>query len=182
MSITILTVAVAAGMFMLVYRHGLHGWPLWSLAALLCLASSAQLSVSLVNWLSTILVRPGLLPRMDFSTGIPSEYRTLVVVPTLLTDSAYIEELVEALEIRYLANPEPHLHYGLLTDFPDAAAQTLPEDEELLELASQRIEALNEKYKSPEEDRFFLFHRREPGIAGKGNGWAMNGKGGSWRR
>jgi len=84
----------------------------------LCLASSAQLSVSLVNWLSTILVRPGLLPRMDFSTGIPSEYRTLVVVPTLLTDSAYIEELVEALEIRYLANPEPHLHYGLLTDFP----------------------------------------------------------------
>ena len=158
-SITILTLVVAAGMFLLVYRHGIHGWPLWSLAGLLCLAGAVQLSISLVNWLSTILVRPRLLPRMDFSTGIPTEYRTLVVVPTLLTDAVYIEELVEALEIRYLANPEAHLHYGLLTDFPDAAAQTLPADKGLLELACQRIGALNEKYSNPEEDRFFLFHR-----------------------
>jgi cyclic beta-1,2-glucan synthetase len=160
MTITILTLAVAAGMFQLVYRPGLEGWPLLSLAALLCLAGAAQLSISLVNWLSTLFVKPKLLPRMDFSTGgIPADCRTLVVVPTLLTDAAYIEELVEALEIRYLANPDAHLQYGLLTDFPDAVAETLPEDEGLLDLASKSIEALNEKYSSPEEDRFFLFHR-----------------------
>jgi cyclic beta-1,2-glucan synthetase len=105
-----------------------------------------------------------------------------VVVPTLLTDAAYIEELVEALEIRYLANPEAYLHYGLLTDFPDAAAQTLPEDEGLLELASQRIEALNEKYSTLKRTGSFFFTGREPGMAGKGNGWAMSGKGGSWLR
>ena len=44
------------------------------------------------------------LPRMDFSGGIPPESRTLVVVPTLLTSAPNIEELIEALEVRFLAN------------------------------------------------------------------------------
>ena len=78
------------------------------------------MAVSLVNWLSTIWVQPQLLPRMDFSEGIPSEYRSLVVIPTMLSSEEYIEELIEGLEIRYLANRQANLHYGLLTDFTDA--------------------------------------------------------------
>ena len=35
---------------------------------------------------------------------------------------------------------------AVLTDFLDAAEETLPEDEPLLLLARRRIEALNEKY------------------------------------
>jgi len=58
------------------------------------------------------------LPRMDFSKGIPPECRTLVVVPTMLTSTQTIEDLVEALEVRFLANRDDHLHFGLLTDFP----------------------------------------------------------------
>jgi cyclic beta-1,2-glucan synthetase len=159
LSIGLLMLIIAAILFFLVYRAGAHGHWLLSLAVLLCLSGSAQLSISLVNWLTTILVKPSLLPRMDFSDGIPVECRTLVVVPTLLSGAAYIDELAEALEIRYLANRESNLHYALLTDFPDADAEVLPDDEELLELASSRIRALNEKYDYPEEGLFFLFHR-----------------------
>jgi hypothetical protein len=79
-----------------------------------------QLAVSLVNWLSTVLVQPQLLPRMDYANGIPTECRSLVVIPTMLASEAYIEELIEGLEIRYLANKEDNLHFGLLTDFMDA--------------------------------------------------------------
>ena len=57
---------------------------------------------------------------MDFSGGIPPESRTLVVVPTMLTSAQNIEDLVEALEVRFLANRDEHLHFGLLTDFRDA--------------------------------------------------------------
>ena len=62
-----------------------------------------------------------MLPRMDFSEGIPPECRTLVVVPTMLASPGNVEELVEALEVRFLANRDENLHFGLLTDFRDAA-------------------------------------------------------------
>ena len=83
---------------------------------------------------------------MDFSKGIPASSRTLVVVPTLLTSIEGIDELVEALEVRFLANRDENLRFGLLTDFADAAAETMPDDAALLEHARQRIETLNETY------------------------------------
>ena len=113
----------------------------------------------MVNWLATLLVTPHPLPRMDFSEEIPEESRALVVIPTFLTSAPDIENLVEALEVRFLANRDNNLHFGLLTDFQDAAEETLPEDEPLLLLARQRIEELNEKYGNAKGDRFFLFHR-----------------------
>ena len=96
---------------------------------------------------------------MDFSKGIPSESRTLAVVPTMLTGAQEIEDLMEGLEVRFLANRDDNLHFGLLTDFQDAAEETLPSDEPLLQLARQGIEGLNEKYGNAKGDTFFLFHR-----------------------
>src|SRR5689334_7552530 len=99
----------------------------------------SQLAVTLVNWLATSLVTPHPLARMDFSDGIPPELRTLVVVPTLLQSAHSIEDLVEALEVRFLANRDAHLHFGLLTDFQDALQETVPGDEQLVELVQTRI-------------------------------------------
>jgi hypothetical protein len=137
------------------------GLPVWALGlfGLLWLVCTSHLAVALVNWLATALATPLPLPRMDFSQGIPSELRTLVVVPAMLTGTKNIEELIEALEVRFLANRDDHLHFGLLTDFRDAVEETLPEDELLLRLARQKIEALNSQYPCPEGDRFYLFHR-----------------------
>src|SRR5690606_31500849 len=91
---------------------------------------------------------------------IPNEYRTLIIIPTMLSSKKYIEELVEALEVRFLANTQSNLHFGLLTDFLDAKSETMPLDNALIEMASERIKELNEKYKKPEHpDIFFLFHR-----------------------
>src|SRR6185312_10143250 len=52
----------------------------------------------------------------------------------------------EALEVRFLANRDIHLHFGLLTDFPDASAESLGTDAPLLALAEERIKELNRKY------------------------------------
>ena len=120
---------------------------------------ASHLAIALVNWLATLLVRPQPLPRLDFSEGIPLEFSTLVVVPTMLTSPQNIAALIEALEVRFLANRDENLHFGLLTDFRDAPEETLPEDEPLVNLARQGIEALNEKYRSSKGDIFFLFHR-----------------------
>ena len=160
LSITLLTVAFAGLMFFSAYTYGEYSWPILTLVAIISITGAGQLAISLLNWLVTILVRPKLLPRMDFSKGIPSEFRTLITVPTMLSTQADIEELVEALEVRYLANREDNLHFSLLTDFLDSNTETCPEDAALVELVSKRITRLNDKYnQAGSPDTFFLFHR-----------------------
>ncbi len=157
---TIVLLAVLFAGLLMVKAHsgGLHGW-LLALTGILSLMCASQLAVAVVNWLATLLATPHPLPRMDFSKGIPQESRTLVIVPTMITSSQNIEDLIDALEVRFLANRDDHLHFGLLTDFRDALEETLPEDEPLLLQARQRIEELNEKYGNSASDTFFLFHR-----------------------
>ncbi|MBL9190934.1 MAG: hypothetical protein JNJ82_01170, partial [Opitutaceae bacterium] len=123
---------------------------------LLCVS---QIAVAAMNWLSTVLVQPRVLPRLDFSTGIAPGCRTMVVVPTLLTSAEGVEGLIDMLEIHHLANRDPLLHFGLLTDFRDAATSTLPGDDALLQRARHGIEQLNRRYPTEHGDRFFLFHR-----------------------
>jgi cellobiose phosphorylase len=128
------------------------------LAGVLSLLGTSQLSITLINWVATMMVRPSLLARLDFSEGIPDEYRTLVAVPTLLSSPDGVESLVESLEIRFLANRANNISYALLTDFTDARQETMPMDTVLTDLAVKKIAALNEKYKA-DKDIFFLFHR-----------------------
>lgn len=159
-SIMLLTGAGTAGMLLLAYNQGFPGGLVLMVLGLAALAGSGQLAISLANWISTLIVRPKSLPRMDFSKGIPEEFRTLITVPTMLSGEADIEELIEALEVRFLANRENHLHFSLLTDLLDADTETTPRDEALVALVSKRIEELNEKYKQDGlPDIFFLFHR-----------------------
>jgi cyclic beta-1,2-glucan synthetase len=127
--------------------------------ALLLILCASQLAISVVNFFATFLVKPHLLPRMDFSKEIPEDSRTMVVVPIMLTSIEEIEHLVEALEVRFLANRNKNLHFSLLTDFTDANLETLPGDKVLLDFVSLKLSKLNAKYHRDKEDLFFLFHR-----------------------
>ena len=157
-AIIFLTAAVT-GSFLLKANGDGVGTNVLILIGILGVICGSQLAISLVNWVVTVVVKPTLLPRMDFSKGISPDNRTLVVVPTLLTSEEEIEGLVEALEVRFLANRETYLYFGLLTDFKDAPQENMPEDEKLLQLAKTLIENLNLKYGSEKNDQFFLFHR-----------------------
>jgi cellobiose phosphorylase len=160
--VTVITGLLASS---LVMRATPVGLPLWAmiLLSLLAVLATSQLAVSLVNWLASLLVAPHPLPRMDFSEGIPPDSRTLVVVPTMLTSAASVDSLIEALEVRFLANRDPGLNFALLTDFLDAGQETLPEDAALMQLAAEKIDELNLKYGQQAglaaESIFFLFHR-----------------------
>lgn len=159
-SILLLTLIGAGILFYVAFHYGSFSWEILTLVGLLSLSGSAQLAISFTNWLATVWVRPKLLPRMDFSKGIPDNYQTIVAVPSLLTGKKEIEELVEGLEVRYLANREANLYFALVTDFLDADTEVMPYDQDLVDLVSGRIEELNDKYKQPDQaDLFFLFHR-----------------------
>jgi cyclic beta-1,2-glucan synthetase len=116
------------------------------LLGVLAALGSSQLALALVNLMATQLTRPHPLPRMDFTDGIPNDAATMVVVPTLLYSKENVAALVEALEVRYLANRDPNLRFCLLSDFGDADKETMPGDAELVEQARSAILELNEKY------------------------------------
>jgi cyclic beta-1,2-glucan synthetase len=157
-TICIITATFTGYLLTEAFSLGLRGLWLWLIGTLSLLCVS-QLVIALVNWLTTRLVAPHPLPRMDFSKGIPQESSTLVIIPTMLTGSENIEHLMDALEVRFLANQDDNLLFGLLTDFRDANTESLPGDELLLLLAQQKIEELNKKYRNPKGDSLFLFHR-----------------------
>ncbi|UCF60065.1 MAG: hypothetical protein JSV37_09870 [Anaerolineaceae bacterium] len=118
---------------------------------------ASQIAVLLVNYLVTRILPPWTLPKLSFEAhGIPDDYRTLVVVPIMLIDRETVLDEVSKLEIRYLANPDPNLVYGLFSDFTDADVQQMEGDDAILGLAIERIENLNQFYG---EECFYLFHR-----------------------
>ncbi|MDB5491259.1 MAG: NdvB [Micavibrio sp.] len=121
--------------------------------------SASHLGVSFTNWLATLLARPHTLPRLDFSEGIPEDFRTIVVVPTLLTSISGVSDLCESLEVRYLANKDQNLHFCLLSDFADSKTETMLDDDILLDHAQSIIERLNDQYSNGLNNIFFLMHR-----------------------
>lgn len=127
---------------------------------LLTLIPLSELSIGLVNYITTLIRKPKRLPRMDFlEEGIPVDARTMVVVPCLFTNGETIQALVNNLEVQYLANQDQNIYFSLLGDLQDAPTESLDSDTPLLNLVHQMIEELNTRYAKGETPRFYAFHR-----------------------
>ncbi len=130
---------------------------LW-LAFLLTLIPASQGAIEFVNHLVTALFNAVPLPKLDYSDGLPLEAATLVAVPALLLNEKQTRKLVNDIEVRYLGNRDPNLHFALLTDLPDSVQEPRESDAHpLVELAAQLILDLNRKY--PDYGSFLLLHR-----------------------
>ena len=129
-------------------------------ALLLMIIPASQSAVDLLNNLVSRIFVAQALPKMDFSLGVPAEFSTLVVVPTLLLNEEQIRSLVEDMEIRYLANHDRNIHFALLTDLADSVKRPNPNDSsELVDLAVKLIDELNERYWPGGNGIIFLLHR-----------------------
>src|SRR5665213_36503 len=157
--IFLITAGISAFIFSKVLYAGKNEAWLLVIISLLAFLCASQLAISVVNFFATLLVKPNLLPRMDYAEKIPQSSSTMVVIPSMLTKVSDIENLLEALEVRFLANRNDNLHFGLLTDFTDASLEIVPGDQLLLDTAKNGIEELNKKYRRKNNDLFFLFHR-----------------------
>jgi cyclic beta-1,2-glucan synthetase len=127
-------------------------------ATLLFLLPVSEAAIEVINPFILSILPPRVLPRMDFSNGIPDDCLTVVAVPTLLISKEQVQDLVRTLEIRYLGNTDPNLCYALLTDPPDS---TMPFDEkdQLVEICAGLIQGMNRKYGKEGSGPFFHLHR-----------------------
>jgi cyclic beta-1,2-glucan synthetase len=150
---------IAAILFPLIPNYSIVGG--LTFAFILLLLPATQGAVDFVNNTITALFEAFPLPKLDFTKAIPGDYTTLVAVPALLMDEDQVRELVADLEVRFLANPDPNLHFALLTDLPDSVTRPLENDRDpLVDLAVELIDDLNLRYPaSMKHGSFFLLHR-----------------------
>lgn len=151
-----------------------RGTPLLGLTiiSLIILIPISDMSVNIANFILSEILPPRILGKYELEKGIPSENKTLVIIPSMLVDRKYIREILEGLEVHYLANVEDNLFFALVTDYTDSHIENAPEDQELLELAISLIDQLNEKYPAHQKI-FHLFHRKRlwNSHEGKWIGW-----------
>ena len=154
------------------------------LIILLTAIPTSTIAINILNSVLTRLLTPRMLPKLDFTKGVPSSCRTMVVVPALISSLADIDSLADQLELHYLRSTDgmltddistddistgdgfsnehyikytpSHITFALLSDFSDGPQEEMPEDDELVAAATAAIDALNAKYVGTP---FYLFHR-----------------------
>ena len=155
---------IAAGTALLVALAVIYAWSYgWrgaalALVALLTVVPASELTIQLLQRMISYVIPPRRLSRLELD-AVPSAARTMVIVPTILDSIERVDDLIAQLEVQALGNLDPHVHFAILSDFPDAPTETLPDDTKILEAACAGIAALNAKHADAGADRFFLFHR-----------------------
>ncbi len=156
-SITVLALSFLALAIGLAWDGGVRQPALLALLGAMAMFPLGELSIQIVNALVISLLPPQPLPKMDFKEGIPSQNATLVTVPMLLSSRKVVDQQIEKLEVRFLANRESNLFFSLLSDFKDAPDPEVEGDRDLLQAARDGISTLNRRYPG---EHFLLFHRR----------------------
>ena len=123
--------AIIVALALLWCAEGGSGWLLW-LLGILAVIPASDAAVALVNRAATRRFGATILPGLALRGGVPESLRSMIVVPTLLTSRAAIEEQIERLEVHCLANDVGDLSFALLSDWTDSETETAPGDDELL--------------------------------------------------
>lgn len=136
-------------------------WHHWA-AIFLMLWPASQAVAAVIHRVVAESVQIKVMPRMDFSNGIPPEHRVLVVMPCMLTTTAAITNLSQQLRLHWLASLENNAQFALLSDCADAAQATMPTDRALLDETIRQVKALNDEFPSCDASspRFLVIHRQ----------------------
>lgn len=124
------------------------------------LIPASEIATSLVNSVLSRTIRPARLPKLELKEGIPEEMATMVIVPTLIPNVKRTLDLIDNLEVFYYANKDDNIYFTLLGDFKDANTEVLPEDEEIIKRALDRIGQLNQKHAHKGKSRFYFLCRK----------------------
>ena len=70
-----------------------------------------------------------------------------------------IQRAIDGLEVRFLANDDPSFTFVLMADLPDAHSEHAQGDEQIISVAAEQIQVLNDRHSRGGEKPFALFFR-----------------------
>jgi cyclic beta-1,2-glucan synthetase len=129
------------------------------ITAILLFVPIQVLVQQIVQYILGKFVSPKIIPKLDFSKGIPEEYATFVVIPTILNNVEKVEELAKKLEVYYLANKTDNLYFTILGDCKPSNQKVEEIDEKIVREGIKRVEKLNEKYNDNKFPKFHFLYR-----------------------
>ena len=113
----------------------------------------SQIANEIILW----FVPTTVVPKLDYSKGIPKSAKTMVVIPTIVSSKEKIKEMFDCLETFYLINKSDNLYFTLLGDVKASDSKICDYDKEISEYGEMFAEKLNNKYK---KDLFFFIYRK----------------------
>ena len=118
----------------------------------------SQFVLKIINQFLVSNVTPSVLPKLDYSKGIPEESATMVVIPTIVGDRKKIKSMFDTLETFYLINKSKNLYFTLLGDCKASDKEICDFDEDLSEYGVEYAEKLNKKY--GKKIFYFMYRKR----------------------
>ena len=113
-----------------------------------------------ISYILSKIVKPKLIPKMDFLNGIDKENSTMVVIPTIVKSKEKVQELMGKLEVFYLANKSENLYFCLLGDCSESENEEEDFDKEVIEEGKKQVEILNTKYPNEKIPIFNFIYRK----------------------
>lgn len=113
-------------------------------------------STKLAGRLASLLVKPRRLLRLKLD-AVPSDARTLVVLPVLISSTARAEEMVRRMEVLGCLEQDPNVDYLLLGDFRDGDAEADDDDGAILAAVRCGVAELNQR---SEREKYLYLHRQ----------------------
>lgn len=139
---------------------GVLGWLLkswWAVA--LMIIPVMQFVIELFNNLLQRLHKPVATFKLKLEDGIPQEYATMVIMPTIVKKADKVKQMMDKLEVYFLSNRSDNLYFTLLGDASTEDTEDMPFDDEVARTGVERARFLNEKY--GREIFFFVYRRRK---------------------
>ena len=127
---------------------------------------TTEITIQIIQYILSKIVKPKLIPKIDFSNGIDKENSTMVIIPTILDSKEKVKELMEKLEVYYIANKSPNIYFTLLGDCTESIKKEEDFDKEVIEEGLKQTEKLNKKYSKENENKNlklfnFIYRKRE---------------------
>lgn len=124
------------------------------------LIPSSEIAIQIVQYILNKMVRPKLIPKINFLDGIDENHKTIVVIPTIIKTKEKVKEMMEKLERYYIANKSENLYFALLADCCESSKENETFDEEVIKEGIKITDELNKKYLSEKNLLFNFIYRK----------------------
>ena len=129
------------------------------LTTIILIIPISELIVQLIQYILSKIVKPKIIPKLDFYNGIDKQNSTIVIIPTILNSKKKVKELMEKLEVFYLANKSENLYFALLGDCTQSDKEKESFDDEVIDEGLKQSEILNKKYGKENNEIFYFLYR-----------------------
>ncbi len=193
LAITIFSIIISA--LMSLTLNSKNSWIL-IISFIVFLIPASEIVIQIIQYILSKFVKPKMIPKIDFSNGIDKQNETIVVIPTILKSKEKVRELMNKLEVFYLANKSDNIYFALLGDCSESKNEEEKFDKEVVEEGLKQANKLNQKYNKNEKPIFHFLYRsrvwnnsegcylgweRKRGLLNEFNNYMLNINKGSFR-